>query len=103
MSIPGLETTDLFKGAAVPEGVTLRDYLAGQALAGFMRVRDGELFNEQKIKWYAQIAYELADAMLEERATSQAKRAPLPKPAAAAAAAPPQVNPLWRQLGVTPS
>jgi hypothetical protein len=99
MSIPGFEPSDLLKNTAVPDAVTLRDYLAGQALAGFMRVRDGELFNEQKIKWYAKIAYELADAMLEERTQDEAKQAtPLPKPAVQA-----QVNPLWRQLGVTPS
>ena len=98
MSTSAFATSDCVSTVVVPEGVSLRDYLAGQALAGFMRVRDGELFNEQKIKWYAKIAYELADAMLDERAQAESKGVPLPKPAAQ-----PNASTLWRQLGVTPS
>ncbi len=47
--------------------MTLRDWLAGNAMAGFTRARDTEMFNEQTTAWYARIAYQLADAMLEER------------------------------------
>lgn len=52
----------------IHKGMALRDWFAGQALAGFTRVRDAEMFNEHTTRWYARVAYALADAMLIERA-----------------------------------
>lgn len=43
-------------------GMTLRDWLAGQALCGFMTVP--VMHNPD---WYAEQCYKLADAMLEQR------------------------------------
>ncbi len=51
----------------INKGMSLRDWFAGQALAGFTRVRDAEMFNERTTRWYARVAYSLADAMLIER------------------------------------
>lgn len=61
-----------FVGEGTPvAGIALRDWLAGMALAGFTRVREGEMFNDHTVKWYAKIAYSLADAMLLEREQPQ--------------------------------
>ena len=46
-------------------GMTLRDYLAGQALAGIMTRRVGGAGDRLDIAFRA---YEIADTMLEERA-----------------------------------
>jgi len=46
------------------QGMSLRDWLAGQALAGFTREQGGKTFNEQTTRWYARVAYDLANAML---------------------------------------
>ncbi|MBK8268894.1 MAG: hypothetical protein IPK83_11555 [Planctomycetes bacterium] len=59
--------------APINKGMSLRDWLAGQALAGFTRVRDAEMFNEHTTRWYARVAYALADAMLVERAEREEK------------------------------
>lgn len=48
-------------------GMTLRDYFAGQALAG-MRLSDGMTSKSILTKGKAESAYALADAMLEARA-----------------------------------
>jgi len=62
------------EASPVPEGMTLRDWFAGQALAGF------SLYTAQKgypiqpgdpdNRWAAEAAYALADAMLSEREIS---------------------------------
>ena len=46
------------------KGMTLRDYFAAKAMAG-MIANPG---NEGEPKFFASIAYEMADAMLKERA-----------------------------------
>jgi len=51
-------------------GMTLRDYFAGQALAGAMAYGVGG----RKAEWIASDSYDIADAMLAERATN-----PLPE------------------------
>lgn len=55
-------------------GMSLRDWFAGQALEGLFAAeanpRTGvevEPFNSKHCPWFAQLAYELADAMLKER------------------------------------
>ena len=52
------------------EGMTLRDYFAGQALAGGLAlVRTGQLpASVSASEVIAKAAYEIADAMLQERA-----------------------------------
>lgn len=51
------EITDLFQ-----EGMTLRDYFAGQALAGILAGTDNEAIDNYAVK-----AYRIADVMLERR------------------------------------
>ena len=88
--LSNLETT--------PEGLTLRDWMAGQALAGFSRAREAEMFNENTVRWYARIAYEMADAMLEERAHAP-RRAAVTKPAVEKpAVARPQRPAVWQDV-----
>lgn len=48
------------------QGISLRDYFAGQALAG-MRLMTGGCFKEEVYLEIAQTAYAYADAMLKER------------------------------------
>lgn len=56
-------------GADVSSGMSLRDWFAGQALSGVIRMcagdtrREGETIDE----YFARAAYEIADAMLEAR------------------------------------
>lgn len=55
-------------------GLTIRDWFAGQALAIFACVDDGQYSScdrerglpEQNAKWIATAAYRVADAMIEE-------------------------------------
>jgi hypothetical protein len=49
-------------------GMTLRDYFAGQALAGFLAAHAGQGVSLPEDDWSATRAYEIADAMLAERA-----------------------------------
>ena len=54
------------------EGMTLRDYLAGQALAGMPLKDDGQRPSGASLDfmWAAAAAYKYADAMIAERAKS---------------------------------
>jgi hypothetical protein len=51
--------------------MTLRDYFAGQALAGILSAREYTPFRERmgvtEIRFYAMVAYDQADAMLAAR------------------------------------
>jgi hypothetical protein len=57
-----------FSGSSKATGMTLRDYFAGQALAGVLSTHDKCL--ESPFKRYrtvAEISYDFADAMIAER------------------------------------
>lgn len=65
--LPGIE------GQPVNEGMTLRDYFAAKALSGLLANSEYVIAVEREEKEnasnkMAEIAYELADAMLKERA-----------------------------------
>lgn len=45
-------------------GMTLRDYFAGQSIAG---INPGRLIGDDEIRKYADAAYRMADAMLKAR------------------------------------
>lgn len=49
------------------EGMSLRDYFAGQALVGFMASSDSKERPTLSLEYFARCAYETADAMLEAR------------------------------------
>jgi|688.fasta_scaffold232506_2 hypothetical protein len=49
------------------EGMTLRDWFAGQALAGMISGLDAKSEGSQAIKPIAEAAYDFADAMLKAR------------------------------------
>ncbi len=70
--LPANPTLDSFEQS--PDGLTLRDWFAAHALAGFSRAREAEMFNENTIRWYARVAYDLADAMLDERSVGPRPR-----------------------------
>lgn len=64
-----------FTSGAFQHGMSLRDYFAGQALAGMTLKHDGD-YSQADIKegrtkrestWRATAAYRMADAMLAER------------------------------------
>ena len=53
------------------EGMSLLDYFAGQALAGFCALVDIDgigTVNAKDAAWFVWFAYEVADKMLKERA-----------------------------------
>ena len=57
----------------IEEGMTLRDYFAGQALQGicaYMRDNGVPFANSQEINEAAELAYSVANAMLEARKTT---------------------------------
>ena len=51
------------------KGMSLRDYFAGQALAGLLAPSEGE----GKCAYFAMMAYKFADAMLAEREKNDAE------------------------------
>lgn len=53
-------------------GMSLRDWFAGQALAGILA--NTALVDTKAAKWVAQYAYEIADALLIERDKPQETR-----------------------------
>lgn len=57
------------RGSDWAKGMTLRDYFAGQALAGMMFNRDALDYNPAGI---SACCYQLADAMLAERSKNDA-------------------------------
>lgn len=59
--IPAFPVPDNTTGGS---GMTLRDYFAGQALMGMLADHTGVPIPER----FAQLSYEIADAMLKERA-----------------------------------
>lgn len=57
-----------FAGQVGPSGMSLRDYFAGQALAGMCAHPDGlHLITAEALREDANLAYALADAMLAAR------------------------------------
>lgn len=54
---------------APTEGMSLRDYFAGQALAGLY---GSGKYSENTYAWYAVVAYAIAGAMLKERVRDRA-------------------------------
>jgi hypothetical protein len=48
-----------------PDGMTLRDWFAGQALASLLK--NESFTSKYQSDWFASGAYKLADAMLKER------------------------------------
>jgi hypothetical protein len=55
------------KNANEEQGMTLRDWFAGQALAGMISAVDPKSEGSQAIKPIAEAAYDFADAMLAAR------------------------------------
>lgn len=53
-----------------PFGMSLRDWFAGQALTGVMEVclHDAQIDGETRAEMFARKAYQIADAMIKERA-----------------------------------
>jgi hypothetical protein len=55
----------------INDGMTLRDYFAGQALAGILSAREYTPFRDRmgitEIRFHAMVAYDQADAMLAAR------------------------------------
>lgn len=58
----------LKEGGKMPDGFTVRDLFAAFALAGILN--DGNPY-QLGVKWCAATAYDLADAMLAQRATKE--------------------------------
>jgi hypothetical protein len=56
-----------FGDHAAYAGMTLRDYFAAKAMVPLMS-HSGGYWGPSKLREYAVVAYEMADAMLEERA-----------------------------------
>lgn len=72
---PAFPHLDLYTGAGNPQpapvqynGMTLRDWFAGQALAGMLSDHEVDV----NANTFASISYDLADAMLAERAKERA-------------------------------
>lgn len=67
------------KVASIHGGLSVRDYFAAKAMVGLISFENGERLNKilrpqelegrnSPMQYFAQVAYELADAMLAERA-----------------------------------
>ena len=55
-------------------GMTLRDYFAGQALAGCLSAPLGKFPNQLNADQFAHDAYAFADAMIEARSTKEGSK-----------------------------
>jgi hypothetical protein len=55
--------------ADMDEGMTLRDHFAGQAIGGLLAgtLADGSVLSDKSAGVFARMAFDIADAMLEER------------------------------------
>lgn len=62
------ETQDGCWNQTYEAGMTLRDYFAGQAIAGVIDPKDfntcDQCYADVNMKYYAELSYQMADAML---------------------------------------
>lgn len=55
------------KGGSADEGMTLRDYFAGQAITGILADPSVRMDSDERLQKLAELAYIQADAMLKAR------------------------------------
>jgi hypothetical protein len=63
-AFPCVQPATNYKSAVVSHGMTLRDYFAAQAMQGLLTA---EIVGEYSNEHVANIAYQIADAMMKER------------------------------------